>query len=239
MLKLAVFLGNYGYKYKNNRHNAGWMLAEVLPFLQELNWQNKFKGLYSCIDYNRICTAENIELESGETLEIPLPAVPDLPSKIHFLLPETFMNRSGESAQAAAVFFKIKLDEIIVIHDEIELPFGNLSLKYGGGLGGHNGLRSMKDSFGSADFWRLRIGIGRPDERVPGKGGDAGNDNGIAGWVLSDFSSEEAQTLVPVFNTGARLLLRALATGPQPLLPEWARKRLLLAIMACKTFYFF
>ncbi|MDR2922571.1 MAG: aminoacyl-tRNA hydrolase [Treponema sp.] len=196
MLQLAVFLGNPGSQYKNNRHNAAWMLAETLPFYSSLDWQKKFKGLYAAMD------------------------------GFHFLKPQTYMNLSGESAQAAASFFKIKLEDIIVIHDEIELPFGTLSLKFSGGMGGHNGLRSMKAVFGSADFWRLRIGIGRPDDRLPGKGGNPESSRaaGIAGWVLADFTPPETEALAPVLVTGAGLLAKTLAVEPQSLLPEWAKK---------------
>jgi PTH1 family peptidyl-tRNA hydrolase len=155
----------------------------------------------------------------------------DVPEKMHFIKPQKYMNLSGESVKEAASFYKIKLNEIIVVHDEIELPFGFLSLKFSGGLGGHNGLRSMKNCFGSADFWRLRIGIGRPDDRLPGAGGNPESSlkAGIADWVLSDFTSAEADALVPVFNTGASLLIQALTVGPEPLLPQWAKKSALAA----------
>jgi PTH1 family peptidyl-tRNA hydrolase len=197
MLHLAVFLGNPGSQYKDNRHNAAWMLAEALPFYSSLDWHKKFKGLYAAMD------------------------------SLHFLKPQTYMNLSGEAAQAAASFFKIKLEEIIVIHDEIELPFGTLSLKFSGGMGGHNGLRSMKAVFGSADFWRLRIGIGRPDDRQPGKGGNPENSRAanIADWVLADFTPVETEELAPVLVTGAQLLANALAVEPQSLLPEWTKKK--------------
>jgi PTH1 family peptidyl-tRNA hydrolase len=198
MLQLAVFLGNPGSQYKHNRHNAAWMLACALPFYPLLDWRKKFNGLYAAMD------------------------------GLHFLKPQTYMNLSGESAQAAASFYKIKLEEIIVIHDEIELPFGTLSLKFSGGLGGHNGLRSMKAGFGSADFWRLRVGIGRPDSRLPGKGGNPESSlaANIADWVLADFTEEETEALAPVFTAGAELLVKALAVEPQSLLPEWAKKNL-------------
>jgi PTH1 family peptidyl-tRNA hydrolase len=222
MLQLAVFLGNPGRQYENNRHNAGRMVADRLPFFSASDWQKKFKGLYACTDYTRIKASAGTVTEPTD---LPTDPPPNLPSKIHFLIPETFMNLTGGSALAAASFYKIKLDEIIVIYDEIELPFGTLSLKFSGGLGGHNGLRSMKASFGSADFWRLRVGLGRPDGRTPGRGGsNVGKDNGIASWVLSDFDAAEAEVLAPVFETGAGLLLQAITTGPERLLPEWAKK---------------
>jgi PTH1 family peptidyl-tRNA hydrolase len=196
MIKLAAFLGNPGREYALNRHNAGRMLAEALPFYSSLSWQKKFKGLYS--------SRENI----------------------HYLMPETYMNLSGESVFAAASFYKIKIEEIIVVHDELELPLGTLSLKFSGGLGGHNGLRSMKSVFGGADFWRLRIGIGRPDARQPGEGGPAGSGDGIYDWVLSDFTAEERETLIPVFDAGANLLPQTFTCEPETLLKEWKKKKI-------------
>jgi len=184
MLKLAAFLGNPGRGYAGNRHNAGRMLAQELPFYSSLSWQKKFNGLYSSYNGN------------------------------HFIMPETYMNLSGVSVQAAASFFKIDAEEIIVVHDELELPLGFISLKYSGGLGGHNGLRSMNKCFGSADFWRLRIGIGRPES------GD------VYDWVLSDFSLSEHEIIIPVLEEGAGLLTQAFSSDPQTLLKEWAKKKI-------------
>jgi peptidyl-tRNA hydrolase, PTH1 family len=220
MVQLVVFLGNPGAEYEHNRHNAGWILAEALPFFSVLNWQKKFRALYANIDSTRIAVLD----------EQPPSALPSaLRGKLHFIKPQIYMNNSGESALAAAVFYKINLDQIIVVHDEIELPFGTLSLKFSGGLGGHNGLRSMKSCFGSADFWRLRIGIGRPDDRIPGRGGsiESSHAAGIADWVLSDFTAAEAEALVPVYNAGAGLLVQILAVGPEHLLSQWAKKNCL------------
>lgn len=140
-------------------------------------------------------------------------------------MPETYMNLSGESVQAAAAFYKINIEEIIIIHDELELPLGTISLKFSGGLGGHNGLRSMKSCFASADFWRLRIGIGRPDSRLPGEGGPQGSGEGVYDWVLSDFSAAEFEALHPALDAGAALLLQTFACDPQTLLPAWAKKK--------------
>ena len=224
MLHLVVFLGNPGAEYARNRHNAGWMLAEALPFFSVLNWEKKFKSLYTCL--NDICKLFPNELPRSIQDDL-LESVPVTQSgKLHFIKPQTYMNLSGESAYETASFYKIKVSEILVVHDEIELPFGTLSLKFGGGLGGHNGLRSMKDCFGSADFWRLRIGIGRPDGREPGKGGNPENNReaGIADWVLNDFTAAEVEALTPVFNTGASLLLQTLTLDPEDLLPHWAKK---------------
>ncbi|MDR2717823.1 MAG: aminoacyl-tRNA hydrolase [Treponema sp.] len=228
MLHLVVFLGNPGAEYERNRHNAGWILAEALPFFPVLEWQKKFKALYANVDSARIAIPDN---PLAETLPAVSPAASPktVPGKLHFIKPQTYMNHSGESVLAAAMFYKVKLDEIIVVHDDIELPFGTLSLKFSGGLGGHNGLRSMKTCFGSADFWRLRIGIGRPDDRIPGRGGniESSRTAGIADWVLSDFTAAEADALVPVYNAGAGLLMQTLAVGPERLMSQWVKKNCL------------
>jgi len=201
MIKLAAFLGNPGVKYARNRHNAGRLLAQALPFYPSLSWQKKFNGLYSSYEGN------------------------------HFIMPETYMNKSGESVQAVSSFYKINVEELIVIHDELELPLGTLSLKFAGGLGGHNGLRSMKESFGNADFWRIRIGIGRPDARQPGEGGPPGSGEGIIGWVLSDFYNNEQEALLPVLDEGANLLLEVFKSDdPETMLKEWAKKKINIPI---------
>jgi len=225
MLHLVVFLGNPGAEYTRNRHNAGWMLAEALPFFSVLDWKKKFKSLYTCLNDIRKLFPDDLPPSIKDDLPVPMPLV-DRSEKLHLIKPQTYMNLSGESAYAAASFYKININEIIVVHDEIELPFGTLSLKFSGGLGGHNGLRSMKDCFGSADFWRLRLGIGRPDGRIPGKGGnpESSHQAGIADWVLKDFTAAEVEALTPVFNTGAGLLVYALACGPECLLPRWTKK---------------
>ena len=215
MLLLAAFLGNPGTQYRASRHNAGWHLAQRLPFYEQLKWRRKFKGLWA--------QTEREELFSFCTED----GAPDnslIQEKISFVMPGTYMNRSGESVSGAASFLKIKPEKIIVIHDELELPLGTISLKFGGGLGGHNGLRSMKASFGTADFWRLRIGIGRPDSRLPGQGGREGSGEGIVDWVLSDFDREEVPVLEPALEAAAGLLTKAFVHGPEKYLPAWSKK---------------
>ena len=213
MIELIAFLGNPGKEYSRNRHNAGFLLAEKLKFYQALSWQKKFAAFYAVLERDRLPDY------------LPDANQDEFPSRLHFLMPQTFMNRSGQSVSQAASFFKIKTDSIIVVHDELELPLGTVSLKMGGGLGGHNGLRSMKASIGSADFWRIRIGLGRPDSRRPGEGGAQGSGEGIVDWVLSDFASGEEETLNRALEAGAELLYRALVSDPEGLLPEWAKKK--------------
>jgi PTH1 family peptidyl-tRNA hydrolase len=217
MIELAAFLGNPGPEYAGNRHNAGWHLAEKLPFYDSLSWHEKYKGRYAELEGRRILPF------AGEQAAGTSP-----PERLHFIMPLTFMNLSGEAVRAAASFFKIPPERIIVVHDELELPLGTISLKYSGGLGGHNGLRSMKASFGSADFWRLRIGIGRPGDRLPGQGGPPGSGRGVVDWVLSDFSAGEIPLLNAALETAAGLLVQALAGDPSRLLPEWAKKNAIL-----------
>ena len=214
MIELAAFFGNPGKEYSQNRHNIGFLLAERLPFYSTLSWQKKFKGLYAAMDSSRLAEFLPGEFSAG----------PEAAPHLHFIKPQTYMNLSGESVSQAASFFKIKSDAILVIHDELELPLGTISLKFSGGLGGHNGLRSMKACFGTADFWRIRIGIGRPDSRLPGEGGPAGSGEGIVDWVLSDFSAGEKEILDRVLETGTELLLRALCCNPESLLKEWKKK---------------
>lgn len=189
MIELVVFLGNFGSEYAGNRHNAAWQLASELSFYPALRWQKKFNGLFSTLDM------EN--------------------TKRYFLLPHTYMNRSGISARAAADFYKIKPENILIVHDELELALGMVGIKFSGGLGGHNGLRSLKEQFGTADFWRFRIGIGRPEH------------SDISGWVLSDFTAEEEPVMEEVLKKSSETFDKLLLQDPGTFLPEWNKKKLI------------
>jgi len=207
MIELVAFLGNHGKEYERNRHNAAWLLAERWPLFPLLSWQNKFKGRYAAID------ALQLPRPPASTTGVMGAEPPIGPSRIHVLMPLTYMNLSGDSVGEAAAFFKIPAERILVIHDELELPLGTASLKFSGGLGGHNGLRSIKTRLGTADFWRFRIGIGRP------------NHDDISGWVLSDFSNAEIPLLEQVLDAGGTALGKILSYGPEFLLPEWNKKK--------------
>jgi PTH1 family peptidyl-tRNA hydrolase len=125
------------------------------------------------------------------------------------------MNLSGESIIQVANFYKLKPENVLVVHDELELALGFVSFKWSGGLGGHNGLRSTKAVFNTADFWRLRFGIGRPEHKD------------IASYVLSNFMAEEAEILMQVFNQTSVLLVKALLSkDPAKLIQEWGKKKL-------------
>ena len=198
MISLIAFLGNVGREYERTRHNAAWIAADRLDICAGISWQHKFRGLYG-----------------------RFPATVTGGQAVHALKPETYMNLSGEAVGELAQFFKIPPAEILIVHDELELPSAAISLKWSGGLGGHNGLRSVKAALGTADFWRLRIGIGRPG----GKKSSSAEHLDIAGYVLSSFSQEEftlLDTALPKLNP----LFTALITErkePQALLPAWTK----------------
>ena len=172
MIKMVVFAGNPGREYEKTRHNIGWMVLDSFTGSGTFNWKKKFNGQW--VDYF-----------TGT-------------DKIIFLKPETFMNNTGKSVQAAAHFFKIKPEEILILHDDLELDFEKVVLKKGGGTGGHNGLRSMNQHLGTSEYYRLRLGIGRP---VHGS---------VSSFVLGRFSPDEEiglQTFIPEAVTALKDIL--------------------------------
>ena len=173
---MAVFLGNPGNQYRLTRHNAGWMVLDQPPFCDVSGWQKKFKGSWS-----------QLRLDGRSVV---------------LLKPETHMNKSGESVQAAARFFKTRPEEIIVVHDDVELTFGGCAIRAGGGLAGHNGLRSIVQHLSTQEFWRLRIGVGRPGR------GD------LHHHVLGRFNEEEEAELETLLSQAAARLVEALAGEP-------------------------
>ena len=159
---LVVGLGNPGREYAHNRHNVGYLVVEELARRHGGTWRSKF---------------------SGELAEIRLDG-----HKVALLKPETYMNESGRSVGAAARFFKVDPDAVLVVHDDGDLEAGRLQVRLGGGLAGHNGLRSLAQHLRSKEFLRLRIGVGRPER---------GDPRPLADWVLSDFEPhEDAEALV-------------------------------------------
>ena len=141
---LIVGLGNPGAEYENTRHNIGFAVASELASRWQLpKPKQKFNGLIS-------------EGRTG-------PGGP----RVALLQPLTYMNESGTSAGPARGSLKVPLDRVVVLHDEIDLPFGQIQPRLGGGLAGHNGLKSLKRGFGEAEFWRVRVGVGRPESTDP------------------------------------------------------------------------
>ena len=217
MIKLVAFLGNYGKEYEKTRHNVSWYFEDSLPFANRLSWQNKFKGEIASFTPAELsqwaCDTKICSKKDGSPVLVP----DEAPSHIYFLKPLTYMNLSGDSIIEVANFYKIQPSEILDVHDELELAPGFVSLKWSGGLGGHNGLRSTKAVLGTPDFWRLRFGIGRPD-----------NPNiSVADYVLSRFTPDQQEQMQNVFSQTNLLLVKLLLSkDPHSLLQTWAKKNL-------------
>ena len=217
MIKLVAFLGNYGKEYEKTRHNVSWYFEDSLPFAGRLSWQSKFKGEIASFTPQELsqwaCDTKICSKKDGSPVLVPEEA----PAHIYFLKPMTYMNLSGDSIIEVANFYKIQASEIMVVHDELELAPGFVSLKWSGGLGGHNGLRSTKAVLNTPDFFRLRLGIGRLD-----------NDNiGVADWVLSRFTSEQQELMQNVFSQTNLLLVKLLLSKePKDYIQTWGKKKL-------------
>ncbi|MBK0391811.1 aminoacyl-tRNA hydrolase [Ramlibacter algicola] len=160
MIKLFVGLGNPGSEYESTRHNAGFWWVDALA----REWK-----LHLAMDkgYQGLVARGNVQ---GKT--------------VWLLEPQTFMNLSGRSVGALARFFKIAPEEVLVVHDELDVAPGDAKLKFGGGHAGHNGLRDIHAQLGTGDYWRLRIGIGHP-----------GDKNEVANWVLKKPAPEQREAI--------------------------------------------
>src|SRR5918999_939319 len=153
---LVAGLGNPGREHARDRHNVGWMVVDELARRHAGSFRSKF---------------------SGRLAEMRLDD-----ARIAVLKPETYMNESGRSIAAAARFFKVVPERVLVVHDDVDLPTGRLQARLGGGLAGHNGLRSISQALGTSEFERLRIGVGRPER---------GDPRPVADYVLSPFAPED------------------------------------------------
>ena len=162
-MHLVVGLGNPGKKYENNRHNVGFVAVDQLHRSEPTfsDFKEKFSGVYAKSD------------------------------DLALLKPMTFMNLSGDSLQPAAAFLKVEPANIIVLHDELDLPFGDVRIKLGGGHAGHNGLRSIITRLGTPDFIRVRIGVGRPPPDFKGD---------VADFVLQSFDPVERAELPAIVD---------------------------------------
>jgi peptidyl-tRNA hydrolase, PTH1 family len=153
--RLVAGLGNPGREYARTRHNVGWMVVDELASRHSGSWRSKF---------------------SGQLAEVRLDD-----ARLALVKPETYMNESGRSIAAAARFFKVPVEAVLVVHDDVDLEEGRLQARLGGGLAGHNGLRSIAAALGSQEFLRLRIGVGRPGR---------GDRRSVADYVLAPFEPE-------------------------------------------------
>ena len=152
---LVAGLGNPGREYARNRHSVGFMVCDELARRHGGSWREKF---------------------SGDLAEVRLDG-----RRVALLKPQTYMNESGRSVGAAARFFKVTPERLLVVHDEVDLDPGRLQARLGGGLAGHNGLRSVAAALRTQEFLRLRVGVGRPER---------GDPRPLADFVLSDFPAE-------------------------------------------------
>ncbi len=173
---LIVGLGNPGSEYRNNRHNIGFMAADELVRRYNFTpWRSRF---------------------SAETAEGTIDG-----EKVLILKPQTFMNNSGQAVRAAMDFYKLPVENVVVIHDELDIPVGKVKAKTGGGAGGHNGLKSI-DSHCTPQYARIRIGIGHP-----------GDKNLVVPYVLSDVPKADRQVLEPELEDVAEALPVLLKEG--------------------------
>jgi peptidyl-tRNA hydrolase, PTH1 family len=152
---LVVGLGNPGREYATTRHNVGFMVADELARRHGGSWRSKF---------------------SGEIADLRLDG-----ARLALLKPQTYMNESGRSASAAAKFYKVEPEDLLAVHDEVDLELGRMQARLGGGLAGHNGLRSLASGLRTPEFLRLRIGVGRPER---------GDPRPVSDWVLSPFAPD-------------------------------------------------
>lgn len=169
-MTLVVGLGNPGPEYAGTRHNVGFLVVERFAG-PAARWTRAYRGLFTTVELG----AEHVQV----------------------LKPETFMNRSGQSVAAASASLQLSPEAVLVVHDELDLPFGQVRLKQGGGHAGHNGLKSVASALGSSDFSRLRIGIGRPGPEFSGA---------LADYVLNGFAAEEQPLLPEVLEEGSQAL---------------------------------
>ena len=153
---LVAGLGNPGPGHARDRHNVGWLVVDELARRHAGSFRGKFRGKVSEV---RVSSA-----------------------RVVLLKPETYMNDSGASIQSAASFYKLDPGEVLVVHDDVDLDVARLQARLGGGLAGHNGLRSIASRLGSQDFLRLRVGVGRPGR---------GDPRPVADYVLSPFAPED------------------------------------------------
>jgi PTH1 family peptidyl-tRNA hydrolase len=171
---LVAGLGNPGRGYERTRHNVGWLVADELARRHGGSFRSKF---------------------SGQLSELRVDG-----SRVALLKPETYMNESGRSISAAARFFKVEPEALVVVHDDVDLEPGRLQARRGGGLAGHNGLRSIAAAVGTNDFLRLRIGVGRPGR---------GDRRSVSDYVLSNFEpDEDADALVQRSADAVETILR-------------------------------
>ncbi len=201
-------LGNPGPRYNGTRHNIGFSVVDLLASVGSCASEDEFlrlaqpllaEALDGRLDHNRW-------VDKGERLESSF-SVGGVGGGL--VKPRTFMNRSGEPLQPFLAFRKVPLTALIVVHDEIDIPAGALRVKFGGGEGGHNGLRSIVAVCGGKDFARVRVGVGKPPPEAPGFQGE----EGIARWVLSRYVADEKTLMEALVLKAAQAALSLAKDG--------------------------
>jgi len=176
-LKLIVGLGNPGARYRFTRHNFGFLVLDQLAEDQEINvTQAGFDALWG----KGVIAGQNVLLAK----------------------PQTFMNLSGKSVRKLTDYFKIAVEDVVVVHDDLDLPFGTIRLKAGGGQGGHRGLISIYEALGGSEFQRVRLGIGKPVQRFA-----------VERYVLEPFAESEFQFLPKILTTAEDAILEVISSG--------------------------
>ncbi|MBN2804888.1 MAG: aminoacyl-tRNA hydrolase [Deltaproteobacteria bacterium] len=185
---LIAGLGNPGIQYSLTRHNVGFIVADMLlSMMRGGNYLEKFNAEYSKCNYKSFQAV--------------------------ILKPMTFMNLSGQSVSRACSFYKIGINQVIIIHDDIDLDYGIVRVKSGGGTGGHKGIESCKQELGTTDFLRVRVGVGRPVH------GDVSN------FVLSNFSADEQIILESVVKTAAEAVMHILEFGTTKTMNQFNKRQ--------------
>jgi peptidyl-tRNA hydrolase, PTH1 family len=184
---LLVGLGNPGARYTATRHNIGFGVVDALA--PAGSWKERFSGYFTTIEVGQ--------------------------AKVGLLKPLTFMNDSGRSIRAACDFYRVVPKDVVVVHDELDIDFGEVRLKFGGGEAGHNGLKSTSTHLGTKDYVRLRVGIGKPPSHFKGRGAD---------FVLQAFAPEEVPLLGKVIDRAAQASMLVVQNGIDAAMNEVNRK---------------
>jgi len=187
---LIVGLGNPGNRYQATRHNIGFMVLEKLAAKLELDLSQK--------SFNALWGKGKIGSEN-----------------VILAMPQTFMNLSGNSVRQLHAFFKTDLSNLVVIHDDLDLSFGSVRLKTGGGNAGHKGLASIEENLGSSEFMRIRLGIGKPSDK-----------SRIEGYVLESFGKEELSVLPEIIQWAADAATEIVSSGMQTAIGNYQTKNI-------------
>ena len=190
-MKLVVGLGNPGSEYEDNRHNVGFAVLDRIAKQVEIDFSKKrFQGWFG---------TGSIGSE-----------------KVALLKPATYMNLSGDSVAEAARFYKVEGEDLIVVHDELDLPLGRLQVRRGGGTAGHNGVTHIAERLGSTDFARVRVGIGKPEGQ--------GERKGVVGHVLGDFERDERELAADMIEKAAKAVRTAIEKDLKTAMNEFNRR---------------